>query len=44
MEIAKVEVEAIEKAVRVILETEVIELAQLDLAMVGGGTGAVSLG
>jgi hypothetical protein len=44
MEITKAEFDAIKKAVNVPSEIELLELNQLDLALVGGGSGAVSLG
>jgi hypothetical protein len=44
MEIAKVEIAALEKVAGVVLEADVVELNELQLAMIGGGTGEVSLG
>ena len=44
MEIAKVELAAVEQAIAVAPAIEIKELAELELALVGGGTGDVSFG
>ena len=44
MEIAKVEIAAIEKVAGAVVEVDMVELNELQLALIGGGTGEVSLG
>ena len=44
MEIAKVEIAAVEKAVGAGFEVEMVELSELQLALIGGGTGDIHLG
>ena len=44
MEITKVEISAVEKVAGVFVDANMVELNELQLAMIGGGTGDVSLG
>ena len=44
MDITKVEISAVEKIAGIPVDAEVTELNELQLALVGGGTGDVSLG
>jgi hypothetical protein len=44
MEIAKVEMAALEKAVVAKSEIDVVELSELHLALIGGGVGDILLG
>ena len=44
MEIVRVEIAALEKAIGSATNAEVVELNDLQLALIGGGTGDVHLG
>ena len=44
MEIAKIETEALEQTVAKQTELQILELAELELAMIGGGCGDIELG
>ena len=44
MDIAKVEIAAVESVANAVGNLEIVELNELQLALIGGGTGDVSLG
>lgn len=44
MEIAKIETEAVEQAIAKQVELQILELAEMELAMIGGGCGDIELG
>ena len=44
MEITKIEIAAVEKAANLVTDLEITELNELQLTLIGGGTGEVSLG
>ena len=44
MEFAKIETEAVEQVVAKQAELQILELAEMELALVGGGCGDIELG